>query len=269
MLIIAIAVLLLCVRVLFVKGGKFHSMHVHDNAYLRKKGIHCVVDRTRRHARPTKPINVAHTLRQQQNKKKDMKNVFSKLAVVAIAATALMSCNNQPKQNDSKAEPATQKEAQAGGQQIAYVEIDSIMSQYTYWKEVTKIMKAKEANISKTLNGKQQQLQQAAANFQQNVQANKYTQAQAQQIQASIQKQAQDAEALQQRLGAEYQNEVAKYNKALADSVHNYLAQFNKDKKYAMILAKSGDNILYADKSLDITNEVVKGMNKAYKGMKK
>ena len=37
MLIIAIAVLLLCVR-------KFHSMHVHDNAYLRKKGIHCVVD---------------------------------------------------------------------------------------------------------------------------------------------------------------------------------------------------------------------------------
>ena len=112
-------------------------------------------------------------------------------------------------------------------------------------------------------------MEQAAANFQQNVQANKYTQAQAQQIQASIQKQAQDAEALQQRLGAEYQNEVAKYNKALADSVHNYLAQFNKDKKYAMILAKSGDNILYADKSLNITNEVVKGMNKAYKGMKK
>lgn len=44
MLIIAIAVLLLCVRVLFVKGGKFHSIHVLDNAYLRKKGIHCVVD---------------------------------------------------------------------------------------------------------------------------------------------------------------------------------------------------------------------------------
>ena len=56
-------------------------------------------------------------------------------------------------------------------------------------------------------------MQQAAANFQQNVQANKFTQAQAQQIQAGIQKQAADAEALQQRLGAEYQKEVAKYNK--------------------------------------------------------
>ncbi len=36
--------LLLCVRVLFVKRGKFRSMHIHDNPYLRKKGIHCVID---------------------------------------------------------------------------------------------------------------------------------------------------------------------------------------------------------------------------------
>ena len=43
-LIIAIAVLLLCVRVLFVRNGKFNSMHIHDNEYLRKKGIHCVID---------------------------------------------------------------------------------------------------------------------------------------------------------------------------------------------------------------------------------
>ena len=107
------------------------------------------------------------------------------------------------------------------------------MSQYTYWKDVTKLVKAKEANIQRTLAGKQKAIQAAAANFQQNIQANKYTQAQAQQIQASIQKQAQDADALQQRLGAEYQNEVANgINKALSDSVHNYLKEYNKDKKY-------------------------------------
>lgn len=199
-----------------------------------------------------------------------MKRIFGTLAMAAFAAMVITSCNNQPKQNDTKASqvPVADNAAPAG-QQIAFVEIDSIMSQYTYWKDVEKIMKGKEANIQKTLSNKQQQLQQAAANFQQNLQSNKYTQEQAQQIQASIQKQAQDAEALQQRLGTEYQNEVAKYNKALSDSVHNYLKQFNKDKKYTMILAKSGDNILYADKALDITNEVVKGLNKAYKGMKK
>ena len=191
------------------------------------------------------------------------------MAVLTIAAFAFVACNNQPVKNDTTASKTetTSSDAAVSSQKIAYVEIDSIMSQYTYWKDVTKLVKAKEANIQRTLAGKQKAIQAAAANFQQNVQANKYTQAQ--QIQASIQKQAQDADALQQRLGAEYQNEVAKYNKALSDSVHNYLKQYNKDKKYSIILAKSGDNILYADPAYNITGEVVKGMNQAYKGMKK
>lgn len=185
---------------------------------------------------------------------------------MALAAVAVLAaCNNQPQQNDTKA--AAQEENKEV--KVAYVEVDSIMSQYTYWKEVTKLMQQKEQNIQKTLAAKQQALQQAAANFQQGLQQNKYTQQQAQSIQSSIQKQAQDADALQARLGNEYQNEVAKYNQALADSIHNFLNVFNKDKKYAMILAKQGDNILYADKSLDITDAVVKGMNKAFKGMKK
>ena len=201
-----------------------------------------------------------------------MKKSFSSMAVLALASFAFIACNNQPQQNDTaanKTETTSSAAPATGGQKVAYVEIDSIMSQYTYWKDVTKLIKAKEANIQRTLAGKQKAIQAAAANFQQNIQANKYTQAQAQQIQASIQKQAQDADALQQRLGAEYQNEVAEYNKALSDSVHNYLKLYNKDNKYSIILAKSGDNILYADPAYNITDDVVKGMNQAYKGMKK
>ena len=199
-----------------------------------------------------------------------MKKSFSKIAIVTLTAFAFIACNNQPKQNDTVASKnETTTTPASDNQKVAYVEIDSIMSQYMYWKDVTKIIKAKEANIQRTLAGKQKAIQAAAANFQQNVQANKYTQVQAQQIQASIQKQAQDADALQQRLGAEYQNEVAKYNKALSDSVHNYLKEYNKDKKCAIILAKSGDNILYADPAYNITDDVIKGMNQAYKGMKK
>ena len=199
-----------------------------------------------------------------------MKKTLSAIAVAALAF-GITSCNNQPQANDTKEtkKPAAATATSSSQENIAYVEIDSIMNQYTYWKEVTKILEAKEKNIQKTLAGKQQALQQAAANFQRNVQANKYTQEQAQQIQAGIQKQAADAESLQQRLGAEYQKEVSNYNKALSDSVHNYLKSFNKDKKYVMILAKSGDNILYADEACNITSDVVKGINKAYSGLKK
>lgn len=46
-LIIAIAMALLAVRVIFVKGGTMKSQHIKDNAYLKSKGIHCVLDQDR------------------------------------------------------------------------------------------------------------------------------------------------------------------------------------------------------------------------------
>lgn len=43
-LIIAIAVALLSVRVILVKGGRFKSYHIHDSQAMRDRGIHCVID---------------------------------------------------------------------------------------------------------------------------------------------------------------------------------------------------------------------------------
>lgn len=47
LLIIAIAMALFSVKLIFKKNGKFSSQHVHDNPGLRKMGIHCVVDQDR------------------------------------------------------------------------------------------------------------------------------------------------------------------------------------------------------------------------------
>ena len=198
-----------------------------------------------------------------------MKKILFTMSVAAMLGLGMTSCNNQPKKNDTQSSENAAAAQGADGLKIAYVEVDSIMSQYNYWKDVTKLMQGKEANIQKTLQGKQQTLQQAAANFQQGVQANKYSQDEAQQIQANLQRQAQEGDALQQRLGAEYQKEAAGYNKALSDSIHHFLAEYNKDKKYSIIFAKQGDNILYAQNAYDITKEVVAGLNKRYKGMNK
>ena len=46
-LILAVAMALLCVKVIFRKNGHFSSQHVHDNPALRKQGIHCVIDQDR------------------------------------------------------------------------------------------------------------------------------------------------------------------------------------------------------------------------------
>ena len=198
-----------------------------------------------------------------------MKKILFTMSVAAMLGLGMTSCNNQPQKNDTQSSENAAAAQGADGLKIAYVEVDSIMSQYNYWKDVTKLMQGKEANIQKTLQGKQQTLQQAAANFQQGVPANKYSQDEAQQIQANLQRQAQEGDALQQRLGAEYQKEAAGYNKALSDSIHHFLAEYNKDKKYSIIFAKQGDNILYAQNAYDITKDVVAGLNKRYKGMNK
>ena len=139
------------------------------------------------------------------------------------------------------------------------------MTQYKFCKEYSAILEKKSQNIQNTVNAKGRALQNAAAKFQQDIQSNKYTQQQAEAVQAGLRKQDADLQALQQRLGSEFQAETEKFNKALRDSIQHYLAAYNKDKKYALILSKAGDNILYADKAYDITNEVIAGLNKAYK----
>ncbi|KIP54895.1 MULTISPECIES: OmpH family outer membrane protein [Prevotella] len=194
------------------------------------------------------------------------KKMVRVMSVMAIALLAMASCNKEAQKVDEK----TQAHAtQSGSVKIAYVEVDSIMSQYKFCKEYSLILQKKSQNIENTLAAKQNSLQAAAAKFQQDVQNNKYTQQQAEAVQANLQKQGADLQALQQRLGAEFQNETNTFNKALRDSIQHYLAAYNKDKKYGLILSKAGDNILYADKAYDITNEVIAGLNKAYKPAKK
>jgi outer membrane protein len=152
------------------------------------------------------------------------------------------------------------------GMKIAYVEVDSLMTQYEFCKEFTLTLQKKSNNARNTLNQKGQQLQSAAANFQQKLQNNGFTsREQAESQQAAIQRQQQSLQELQARLENELAQETAKYNDALRDSLMNFLNAYNKDKKYDLILTKQGDNILYAAKRFDITNDVINGLNKRYK----
>jgi len=187
---------------------------------------------------------------------------FGTMAIAALAAFSMSSCDKSKAQVDEK--PAAEQPA-ATQTKIAYVEVDSIMSQYKFCKDYSLILQKKGQNIQNTLAQKQQQLEAAAANFQQKVQQNAYTREQAQAIQSQLQRQNADLQSLNQRLSGEFQQETESYNKALRDSIQHFLAVYNKDKKYTLILSKAGDNILYADKAHDITNEVVAGLNKAYK----
>lgn len=191
------------------------------------------------------------------------KNLFGVVAIAMISLVGMTSCDQSAPKVDEKSKKADVAETK--DVKIAFVEVDSIMSQYKFCKEFSLVLQKKGQNIQNTLASKQQQLEAAAANFQQKLQQNAYTREQAEAIQASLQKQSNDLNALNQRLSNEFQMETEKYNVALRDSIQHFLASYNKDKKFGLILSKAGDNILYADKAYDITNDVIAGLNKAYK----
>ena len=183
--------------------------------------------------------------------------------LAAAAMVALASCNNESPKMDEK--PAAEA-GQEGGVKIAYVEVDSLMTQYEFCKEFTLILEKKSTNARNTLNSKGQALQSAMANFQQKLQNNGFTsREQAEGQQAAIQRQQQSLQELQARLENELAQETQKYNAGLRDSLSHFLEAYNKDKKYDLILTKQGDNILYAAKRFDITNDVINGLNKRYK----
>lgn len=196
-------------------------------------------------------------------------NFVCALSVAALAALSLASCNNaSPKMDEQPAKEAAS--SSASGMKIAYVEVDSLMSQYKFCKEYTLILQKKSNNARNTLNQKGKQLQAAAANFQQKLQNNGFaSRDQAASVQSALQRQEQDLQELQNRLGSELDSETAKYNAALRDSLQNFLKDYNKTKKYDLIISKAGDNILYADKRHDITQDVINGLNKRYKSTAK
>lgn len=192
-----------------------------------------------------------------------MKNLkLVRTGLMAASAAMLMACNGQ------KAETAAPAAAASGDLKIAYVEIDSLMSQYQLCKDYTLLLTRKGENARATLNQKAKNLEADAQDFQRKLQNNAYTQERAQQENNRLVKAQQDLQELQERLAMELDQETASYNNALRDSLQSFLKAFNKDKGFKMILSKAGDNMLLADPAMDITKEVVEGLNKAYKPSK-
>jgi len=186
------------------------------------------------------------------------KYIFSALAIAAMMA----SCNNAaPKMDDQPTAAATGE-----GMKIAYVEVDSLMTQYDFAKDYSVSLERKSNNARNTLTQKGNALQAAVNNFQQKINNNGFqSREQAASQQAAIQRQQNDLQALQARLENELASETAKFNEALRDSLQNFLKAYNRDKKYDLILSKAGDNILFADKKYDITQDIINGLNKRYK----
>ena len=188
---------------------------------------------------------------------------MKKYILSALTIALMASCNNQGSKMDDQPVAGN---ASGEGMKIAYVEVDSLMTQYDFAKDYSVTLQKKSINARNTLTQKGNALQAAVNNFQQKINNNGFqSREQAASVQAAIERQQRDLQELQARLEGELANETAKFNEALRDSLQNFLKDYNADKHFDLILSKAGDNILMADKRYDITQDVINGLNKRYK----
>lgn len=189
---------------------------------------------------------------------------MKKYLIIMCAAIAMVSCSKKENANNNRVADLEKGGVQNQGS-IAYVEYDSLMTKYEYCKQYAEQLQHRSANYQQQLAQKQQALENAAVDFQRKVQSGQYTEEQAQAQQKKLQQQQEQLQRLSADLEQKFASEQAAINEALHDSVQNFLREFNKDGRYSMILSKAGDNILYADPKLNITDQVINGLNKRYK----
>ena len=200
-----------------------------------------------------------------------MKTTTLKLGSLATAfaiVSFLTACGDK----EAKTETKTDKSATAvvaDNEKIVYVNSDSLLSKYEYFKAIKTKMETKSRAAESDLAAKGQAFQREVQQYQ--AQANTFPADQRAATEQRLQRKDQELKAYQQNAASALQNESAKENEALYDKVAEYLKGYAKGKGYKMVLTytKSNPTILFADETLDVTGEVIKGLNEAYNKDKK
>lgn len=149
---------------------------------------------------------------------------------------------------------------------LAYVEVDTLLSQYNFCVDLNEAMVKKEENIRMTLNQKANELAKQKQEFQKKYESNAFVSPErAQQEYNRLMKEEQSLQELQNKLSNELAVENQKNSLQLRDSINSFLKEYNKTKGYSMIISNTGfDNLLYADSTYNITKEIVAGLNARY-----
>lgn len=188
---------------------------------------------------------------------------MKKTLLFAFAVAAMMaSCGG----NGENEQEAKINKFPEGGQAIAYVEYDSLLNQYQFCKDYNEVMAQEYENAQRMLASKQNDLQQHMASVQRKYETNGYTtRDEVERAQASIQREQQELAELDARLSNQFAENQATLAQEINDSLQAFIKDYNKNRQFAYILSKSGNNILFADTAYDVTADIVKGLNARYK----
>lgn len=149
---------------------------------------------------------------------------------------------------------------------IAYVNVDSLLENYNYAKDLNEIILKKAESSRASVNQKAASLQKEMEEFQRKITNNAFlTQERAEQEQQRLLNKRQELQDLDTRLSQELMTEQQNLNEQLRDTIVSQLTVFNQDKGFQVVFSNTGgDNILLANDAYDITAELLEYLNKNY-----
>jgi outer membrane protein len=203
--------------------------------------------------------------------KKSLSLVLSIVALVGVAALFVLhfACGKCASPAGSAASADGQSVTPVG-EGVVYVNIDSLVRGYDMYFDLQKEFEAKAKQKDGDFTAKMKKFESDARDFQEKVEKGLVTRSQAQQLQEGLAKREQDLVQLRQQLQGELQEEESVLMRQIQNNIQSYIADYNKDKGYSLILSTSGSAVvLYGAPALNITGEVLGGLNSAYVSTRK
>ncbi len=148
---------------------------------------------------------------------------------------------------------------------IAYVDLDSIQSKYTFYQEKMQEFDKKKEAADRDLNSAFQKIDNERVTFLKRGES--ITQAEAESFQRVYQGKMQNLEEQKKIMENSIAEDGMKTMEELRKKMNDYLEEYNKKANYSFIFSYStGMNVLfYKDSAYNITADVIDGLNQSYK----
>ncbi len=184
--------------------------------------------------------------------------IWNVILTLAVAVLFFLHFSGKKDQGAAPGSP----EALAG-RKIVYVQVDTLLNNYEFFKDARKEFENKRYQMEMDLNNKGKSLENEIAFFQQK--APTLTQEQGRSIEAQLMKKQQDFVQYRDRAAQQLAKEESDKNEELYNYIHDYIEKYNKENQYEYVLGYTrGGGILFADSTLNVTQKVLDGLNKSY-----
>ncbi|HNP95025.1 MAG TPA: OmpH family outer membrane protein [Cyclobacteriaceae bacterium] len=194
-----------------------------------------------------------------------MKNLSLVLnLVLAVAVVVLFYLHFSGGSETSAKSSNPEQSAITGDLRIAFISVDSVLKYYEFFKISRDKLEAKGKKMDTDFKNRAQGLQREITSYQNTV--SNLTIGQAKAIEEDLTKKQQNLRMYQESLAQELAVEENKLTQDLYDKITAYLKKYgNENGIHAVFKFDPSSDLLYAGEVMDITKDVVAGLNDEYK----